>query len=163
MTQKFIFEQKNLTFNAIKNAGGNKVAIICSGNRENHGLFKMIYTTTLTYHWNHVSSVYVHLITNIRKNWTTNNCMELDFHADGERGGTKTATWYIAQFWSQSNCEIIKAYRSVCLPQAYLSIERQRVSTCLQVFCDKTLSTWKVYPRLEYNDWMPNLLKFGKL
>ena len=87
MTQKFIFEQKNLTFNAIKNAGGNKVAIICSGNRENHGLFKMIYTTTLTYHWNHVSSVYVHLITNIRKNWTTNNCMELDFHADGEGGG----------------------------------------------------------------------------
>ena len=83
MTQKFIFEQKNLIFNAIKNAGGNKVAIICSGNRENHGLFKMIYTTTLTYHWNHVSSVYVHLITNIRKNWTTNNCMELDFHADG--------------------------------------------------------------------------------
>ena len=140
---------------------GNKVAIICSGNRENHGLFKMIYTTTLTYHWNHVSSVYVHLITNIRKNWTTNNCMELDFHADGEGGG-----------YGNSNmiyCTILKPiklwnYQSLqkCLLTPSLSIEG-RVSTCLQVFCDKTLSTWKVYPRLEYNDWMPNLLKFGKL
>ena len=114
------FEQ---IFNVITNAGGKKVAIICTGNQENRGFFKMIYTRTLTYHWNHVSSVYVHLTTNVRKNWRNKNCMELDFHADGGRGGgeTKTATWYIAQFWSQSNCEIIKAYRSVCLPQAYLS------------------------------------------
>ena len=32
LDSKFIFEQTNLIFNAIKNAGGNNVAIICDGN-----------------------------------------------------------------------------------------------------------------------------------
>ena len=47
---KFTFEQINLLFNVIKNAGGNNVAIICVGNRVNQGFCKMFNTRTLTYH-----------------------------------------------------------------------------------------------------------------
>lgn len=36
----FTFEKTNLVLNAIKNAGGNNVAIICYGNRINQGFFK---------------------------------------------------------------------------------------------------------------------------
>ena len=38
---KFIFGQTNLIVDAIKNAGGNNMFVICDGNRVNQGFFKM--------------------------------------------------------------------------------------------------------------------------
>ena len=42
LKSKFIFERKNLTLNAIKNAGGKNVAIFCDLNWVNQEFFKML-------------------------------------------------------------------------------------------------------------------------
>ena len=57
---------------------------------------------------------------------------------------------------------------SVTKVSVYLkTMERQRVSTCLQVFCDETLSALKVHPDSENNDgtvkFIAKFIEFGKI
>ena len=42
LNANFVFEQTNLLLDAIKNAGGKVVAMICDGNRVNQAFFKNV-------------------------------------------------------------------------------------------------------------------------
>ena len=79
----------------------------------------------------------------------TDSFQELYFHADEEK---KTAKYVVLKCCTIS--KQIEGYRSlsICLR----SIEKRRVPIFLQVFCDESLSIWKVHP-------LPNVLNFEKL
>ena len=81
---------------------------------------------------------YVCLIKSIQNKWITESCQELDFYADGER---KTAKWAdIITLYNLEANQIVKLSKLTEVSVYPKPIEKQRVSTCLQVFCDETLS-----------------------
>ena len=79
---KYIFEQRNLILNAIKNADGNNVVIVCDGNGVNRRSFKMLNTIEYWRTTDNMFDLIVSINKHILNKWITENCQEVNFHAD---------------------------------------------------------------------------------
>ena len=108
---------------------------------------------------------FVHLFKGIRNNWITEKMQELEFYIDGER---KIAKWSdIKALFDLELNQIVKMSKLSEISVNPKPVERQRVSTCLKVFCEQTLSALKVYPDLQNVDgtvlFLSKFIEFWKI
>ncbi|XP_065644326.1 uncharacterized protein LOC136075356 [Hydra vulgaris] len=84
---EFLFEQTTLILDAIKNNGGNVVAIVCDGNRVNQKFYNFFEKKEAWCTKDNIFLLfdYVHLLKSIRNNWITEKTQELEFYIDGEK------------------------------------------------------------------------------
>ena len=167
LSANFVFEQTNLLLDAIKNAGGKVVATIYDGNRVNQAFFKMFDTVSP---WGTTDDMfllfdYVHLFKCIRNNWITEKTQELEFVYEGEM---KTAKWSDTKaLYNLEKTQLIKCSKLTEVAVNPKPVERQRVSPCLQVFCDNTLSSLKSHPELQNKDgtviFLSKIIEFWKI
>ena len=158
----FVYEQANLILDAIKCAGGNTVAIICDANRVNQKFYTMF---DRDYPWRTKDNIfllfdYVHLFKNIRNNWITEQCQEIEFYSGDQK---KVAKWadIIELYELESNKDKLATMSSLTEVAVYPKpIERQKVSTYLQVFCDETLPALRVHPKLKNNEGTIGFLSY---
>ena len=142
----FLFEQTNLIIDGVKNIGGEIIAIICDGNRVNQAFFKR-FDTYSDKPWRTKDNIfllfdYVHLLKNIRNNWITEKSQELVYFYDGEQ---KVARWDdLKTLLVKESNNLVKMSKLSEVSVYPKPIERQRVSTCLRVFCDRTVSALEV-------------------
>ena len=148
------FSKKHNILSLLQNAGGIVVAIICDGNRINQSFFKL-FNVKPNSPWRTKDDIfllfdYVHLLKSIRNNWITEKTQELLYTKSGKQGIAKWSDLKNLHNFEKEN--LIKLFRlsdtSVC-PKP---IERQKVSTCLQVFCDRTVSALRTHPLLNNLD-----------
>ena len=168
MDASFLFDQVSDTIDIINQAGGSPVSIICDDNRTNQKFFKS-FETVANKPWLTTSGIFllfdfVHLIKSIRNNWLTEVSSELSFLDD--------KIWKVAK-WK----DLLDLFE--CEPSADLDesgtrglsklnevsvkpkpIERQKVSTCLRVFCEETSAALRTHPGLEGNTGAQDTAKF---
>jgi hypothetical protein len=148
LTTDFLFEQTNCIISKIRHNGGNPVAIICDGNRVNQSFFKKFDTINP---WRTRDNIFllfdfVHLLKNIRNNWITETSKEIEFCVDGE---TKIAKWSdLETLHEKEKGKLVKLSKLTEVSVFPQPIERQKVSTCLKVFCDETYAALKVQPQI---------------
>ena len=115
--------------------------MICDGNRTNQAFFKL-YKTEPAKPWVSLSGIhllfdYVHLLKNIRNLWLAEKLGELSF----EDNGIMTAKWsHLKQLYELESNGIVQMPKLNEVSIFPKPIERQKVSTCLRVFCDETLN-----------------------
>jgi len=142
----FLFQQTNILLTNLKQAGANVKAVVCDGNRVNQLFFKKFDTVKPWRTKNDLFLIfdYVHLLKNIRNNWITEATQELEFCVNGER---HTARWSdIKRLFYYESKEIVTMSRLTYEAVCPTPIERQKVATCLKVFCDETISALKSHP-----------------
>ena len=151
LNASYIYGQVNDLQKNIETAGGTLKAIICDGNRTNQAFFKK-YQVSPDHPWVKEDGVYllfdfVHLIKNIRNLWLTEKMGELSFD---DNGTLRTAKWEVLrslhEIESQSLVKMSTLNKVSVSPRP---IERQRVSTCLQVFSERTVEALQHHPDLE--------------
>jgi hypothetical protein len=171
MDASFLFKQIQDTVDMIRNAGGIMKTIIADGNRTNQKFFKQFPTVKgkpwLTTDGIYLLFDYVHLLKSIRNNWLTEKCGELKFLHDGK---WKTAKWkHLIELYEQeprSNLndsgtrDLSKLTEVSVKPKP---IERQKVDTCLRVFCDETVAALTVHPSMCENDEPQDTAKFLRI
>ena len=122
----FLLEQIDVTNQAIISAGGRVKSIICDGNGTNQAFFKR-FKTVPGKPWLTEDGQYL----NIRNLWLTEKIEE--------NGIIRTAKWSHLKQLYELECGIMANMLSVNeIAIAPKPVERQRVSTCLNVFNDKT-------------------------
>ena len=151
---KFQFEQVNLTLDLIKEFGGTTISIVVDGNRVNQAFLKMFDTIPgqpwLTTNGTVLLFDYVHLMKCIRNNWLTEKTHELNFEADDTEFVAKWNDLVKLYDLEAKESEINSGVRGLSkLNEVAVRpkpVERQRVSTCLRVFCEETLAALEVHP-----------------
>ena len=131
----------------MKSAGGKVQAIICDGNRTNQAFFKK-FKTQENKLWTSEESTfllhdYVHLLKSFRNLWLTERNGELEFVLNDE---ILVARWQdLRDLHHQERDSLVKM--SMLNEVAVYSrvIERQRVQSCLNVFCGKTAASLQLY------------------
>ena len=128
----FLLEQIDVTNRAIISAGGRVKSIICDGNRTNRAFFKRFKTVSgkpwLTEDGQYLLFDYVHLLKNIGNLWLTGRMASLE-----QQNGP-----FLKQLY-ELECGIMVKMSSLNeIAIAPKPVERQRVSTRLNVFNDKT-------------------------
>ena len=90
---------------------------------------------------------YVHLMKCIRNNWLTEKCGEILFET--ESGSAMIARWSdLRDLFKAEESQLVKMSKLNETAVYPKPIERQRVSTCLNVFCDETVVALKTHPEL---------------
>ena len=141
LTSEFLFNQVHVTLSTLLELCSTLVkAIVCDGNRVNQQFFKMFMTSPgkpwLTKSGTYLLFDYVHLLKNIRNLWLTEKTQELQFPHGGK---LCTAIWsHLVQLHSYEQGKIAKTSDLDAVSIAPKPIERQRVSTVLKVFSEKT-------------------------
>ena len=154
LNSTFLHEQVQLSIDCIEQAGGRVKAVICDGNRNNQALFKLFGADSQT-PWKTRSDVfllfdYVHILKNIRNNWLTEMTGELTFQVDGV---TRTAKWRHLLELHKLECDsLVKMSDLNEVAVSPKPIERQKVSTCLRVFSEKTYHALLHHPGMEKFD-----------
>ena len=160
MSAELMYSQIQQTLDLIRSAGGQMSSIITDGNRTNQKFFKLFDTVDdkpwLTKDGIFLLFDYVHILKCIRNNWLTELSGELDFQDGGE---TYTAKWKdLTDLYthekdarkSTSGVRSLSALNDVAV--APKPVERQKVSTCLRVFSDETLTALRVHPKIDQGD-----------
>ena len=148
------YRQTQQLISVLQGAGANLVGIICDGNRVNQAFFKM-FDTSPDSPWKTKDDVFllfdfVHLLKCIRNNWITEKTQELSFKISDH---TYTAKWSdIKTLHLLEKQKPVKLSKLSDVSVAPRPIERQKVSTCLEVFCDETISAFKTHPDLLSRD-----------
>lgn len=140
LDSEFQYSQCAPIYENIKSQTGGEVsAIIADGNRVNQKFFAR-FNTEPEKPWlvkdssTYLLYDYVHLLKSIRNNWLTEKCGELEFEANGK---VMVARWSdLVCLHSLEENSLIKVSRLSKIAVYPKPIERQRVSTCLQIFCD---------------------------
>lgn len=138
LNSSFLHDQVQLSLEAIGRAGGHVKAIICDGN--NQAFFKLLGVNAQR-PWETEAGVfllfdYVHLLKNIRNNWLTETTGELQFPHDGK---VRTAKWsHLVHLMKLEQGSLVKLSDLDEVSVMPKPIERQKVSTCLKVFSEKT-------------------------
>ena len=140
LTSKFLFNQIVETCEAISTAGGNVKVIVCDGNRVNQAFFKKFDTIPdkpwVTRTGQYLLFDFVHLLKNIRNLWLTEKTGELKFTVDGK---VKIAKWcHLKELYYFESKDLVKMSLLTDVAVAPKPVERQRVSTCLKIFNEKT-------------------------
>ena len=148
----FLFEQTNFLIDSLKKAGADITAVISDGNRVNQKFFKMFDTVEP---WRTRDNMFllfdfVHLLKNIRNNWITEATQELNF----TRGGKKeTARWAdLISLQKLESANLTKLSKLTEVSVTPKPIERQRVSTVLEVFNEKTIAALKAHSGVDEDD-----------
>ena len=90
---------------------------------------------------------YVHVVKCIRNNWLGEISGELKFEFEGE---VMLAKWSDLQLLHEAESKtLIKLSKLNAVAVAPKPIERQKVSTCLRVFCDETIAALESHPKLD--------------
>ena len=137
----FLHDQVQFSIDCIQQAGGRVSAVICDGNRNNQALFKQCAGETQT-PWKTATGVhllydFVHLLKNIRNNWLTELTGELQFELDD--GVRRTAKWsHLIELEKLERASVVKMSDLTEVAVSPKPIERQKVSTCLKIFSEKT-------------------------
>ena len=127
----FVYQQTNYILDAVSNAGGIPVAIICDNNRVNQALFKKFDCVDpwLTESGIFLLFDFVHMLKSVRNNWITEKCQKLSFE---ENGTLKIACWSdlidLHRFEEVHTVNMSKHTKVSTSPKP---IERQKVSTYL--------------------------------
>ena len=160
MDSEFLFQQVSAAMDLIKSIDAKVISVICDGNRTNQSFFKK-FPTVPERPWLTVDNTYllfdfVHLIKSIRNNWLTEMTEELVFEDDGQKF---TARWkdILALFNAErsSSGERTGVRGSSRLTEVAVRpkpIERQKVATCLRVFCDETCAALRTNPETKDAD-----------
>lgn len=151
LKSQFLFEQIDATHQAIESSGGDVKAIISDGNRTNQSFFKLYKTIPnkpwLTENGTYLLFDFVHLLKNIRNNWLTEQMGELTFKDDGI---VRIAKWgHLTKLYlleSRSSLKMSKLNEIAVAPKP---IERQKVNTCLKVFCEETYNAILNHPGMK--------------
>lgn len=148
---QFMYEQTQLLLTHIKNAGGSTICIICDNNRINQAFFKMF---PLTSPWRTEDNMFllfdfVHILKNIRNNWLTEKTGEIVYDHNGHKLSAKWS--HIQQLQKCEDGELVKLSKVTFQAANPKPIERQRVETCLKVFCNETKEALKNHPGIQEN------------
>ena len=153
LNANYLHSQVDSSQNNIQQAGGKVKAIICDGNRTNQAFFKK-YDTVPDQPWVTVDGTFllydfVHLIKNIRNLWLTETMGELIFD---DEGTLRTAKWKVLrELFELESSSLVKMSCLTKISVYPKPIERQRVQTCLKVFCDRTAEAILHHPELDVN------------
>ena len=136
LNAEFLREKVYQTIYNIEAASGKVKAIISDGNKINQSFFNQFKTVEgkpwLSVDGSYLLYDYVHLIKNIRNLWLTEKTGELKFQHENK---FLVANWHHLRNLLQSEVGAVlkrpKLSETAIYPKP---IERQRVSTCLQVF-----------------------------
>ena len=145
----FLFEQTNILLKNLKEAEAKVIAIVCDGNRVNQAFFKKFDTI---FPWLTKDNLfllldYVHIFKDIRNNWIIEVTQELEFYLNDQKYTSKWSD--IRKLYYYESKELVKMSRLTFEAVCPTPIERQRVGTCLRVFCDETTSALKVHPEIQ--------------
>ena len=158
---KFLFDQVSDTLKLIRQVEGNPVAVICDGNRTNQAFFKLFKTVEgkpwLTVDGMFLLFDFVHLVKNIRNNWLTEQSGELNFKDKDQSftaKGEDLLSLYNLEKEGKTSEEsgvhgLSKLNELAVKPKP---IERQRVNTCLRVFCEETHAALCSHPGMKTRD-----------
>ena len=102
-------------------------------------------------------TTYVCIFENIRNNWITEATQELEFYVNDQKYTARGSD--IKKLYYESK-ELVKMSRLTFEAVWPTPIERQRVGTCLRVFCDETMSALKVHPEFQDASWNNLLFDF---
>lgn len=152
----FLQNQVQLSRDAISRAGGQVKVIVCDGNRTNQAFFRLLGAPSerpwVTDEGLFLLFDYVHLLKNIRNNWLTEAMGELRFPHEGQ---VRIAKWsHLVQLF-KLELETDSLVKMSDLDEVSVfpkPIERQRVSTCLKVFSEKTYQALLKHPGLKEED-----------
>ena len=139
---KFLMTQVNPTVEAIDNAGGKVKAIISDSNRVNQSFFKN-YETVPDKPWLTKDGKYLlfdntHLLKCIRNLWLTEKTRQLQYD---DNGIIRIAKWdHLTTLYNleKEAGAIVKMSNLDEIAIKPKPIERQKVTTCLKVFCERT-------------------------
>ena len=142
--------------NSISESCGKVVAIICDNNRVNQNMFKS-FPTVEDKPWLTVNRIfllfdYVHIIKNVRNNWYTEKTKQIEFRAPCEYS-PQLAKWQdLLDLHRLESGNLVTLSRLDSKSVAPKPVERQKVSTCLKVFSDETVSALKTHPGIDANE-----------
>jgi hypothetical protein len=132
--------------------GGEVIAAILDGNRVNQKFFKLFdtsperpwyakkYTFFLLFD-------YVHLLKCIRNNWLTEKCGELKFVWSGREMIARWSDLVMLYELEKNSLTTLSRLNHVAVHPK--PVERQRVSTCLRVFCDETIAAFNTHEEVD--------------
>ena len=93
---------------------------------------------------------YVHVLKCIRNNWLTEKMGELEYTWNGE---TMIAKWSVLKdlysLESEKFPKLSKLNETAVFPKP---IERQKVTTCLRIFCYETIAALENYPDIDQSN-----------
>lgn len=147
----FMLEELMKTVTAIESSHGAVKVLICDNNRVNQRFFKLMEPVN-DKPWLSKNGVfllfdYVHLLKSIRNNWITDKLKELDFV---EEGVLKRAKWaHLEQLFKAERNSVLKLSKLNEVAVYPKPIERQKVSTCLKIFCAETKAALTLHPDME--------------
>ena len=147
----FLFDQIKLTTQSVDAAGATVKAIVCDGNRVNQAFFQKFDIVHgkpwLTLDGKYLLFDFVHLLKNIRNLWLTETLGELMFY---DNGVPKIAKWSVLKkLFELERKSLVKLSDLNETSIAPKPIERQKVSTCLRIFSEKTYSALLTHPSLD--------------
>lgn len=152
LTSSFLQNACCETIETIENQDhGEVIAVITDGHKINQKTFDMMKesdekpwikkdsNTFLLYDFVHIQKC-------IRNNWITEKNQELEYSFDGK---TQVAKWSdIKLLYEFEKNSLVKLSKLDSVAVSPKPIERQRVSTCLKVFCDETVAALENHSKL---------------
>ena len=163
LDSKFLYEQVTQIIRLIVSSGGHVTSVIADNNRTNQAFFKL-FATAKDKPWLTEDSFfllfdYVHLFKT--RYWLTEKLSELEFFIDGEK---LVARWTdLIDLFNFEKDDLTKLSSLTEVAVYPKPIERQRVSTCLKVFCDRTLSALKSHTCIKQSDVRGTILFIEKI
>ena len=90
---------------------------------------------------------FIHIVKSIRNNWITEKTGKLKFNYRGEN---YVAKWdHIRKPKKLEDGNLVKISKLSYVAANLKPIERQKVDTCLKVFCDETVDALKFHPGMQ--------------
>ena len=141
LNSDFLFKKVDQCKKEIAKPSGKLKVIIRDGNRTNQPFFRK-FETVEEKPWLSIEGIslmydYDHLLKNKKNLWLTEKTGKLEFE---DEGLVLTAVWQHLRDLYREECEMILCMSSLDEVAVYPKpIERQRVSTCFKVFCEKII------------------------
>ena len=172
ITADFILNQVQPIVNEInKQEDGKVIRIIADGNRTNQKHFNNLKSNGekpwLTENNTFLLFDYVHVLKCIRNNWLTEKSGELIYEFNGN---IQIAKWSVIKTLYELECNhLVKLSKLNAVAISPSPIERQKVETCLRIFCDQTVAALKSHPLIDAEsckgmiDFIMTITKFWKV
>ena len=151
LNSEFMLDEISKTIAAIEAVNGEVKVLICDKNRVNQKLFKIMDAVSdkpwLTKAGRYLSFDFVHLLKSLRNNWLTERSKELLFY---DNGVAKVAKWvHLETLFNYESVSSLTKLSKLDEVSVYPKpIERQKVSTCLKIFCEETRSALLLHPEM---------------
>ena len=149
LLHEHLYEQVNAICQNIKEVGGKVRAIITDNNRVNQAFYRKFNCSSpwLTNDGTFLLFDFVHVLKCIRNNWITEKTGEIKFDYRGE---IHTAKWsHIQKLQKLEDGALVKMSKLTYVAANPKPIERQKVDTCLKVFCEETINALKLHPGMQ--------------